>query len=74
MEEDGREVRSVVTEHKWQEGDLVVTEVKDLDAKDMCGGPQQQSTSSVVSELTNGDLNVFNGSVYLEVVCGSFSF
>ncbi|XP_014510319.1 ubiquitin-like-specific protease ESD4 isoform X2 [Vigna radiata var. radiata] len=58
--EDGRDVRSVVTEHKWQEGDLVVTEVKDMKAKDVRGGPQQQSTSSVVSELTNGDLNVVN--------------
>ncbi|KAK7387910.1 hypothetical protein VNO78_22708 [Psophocarpus tetragonolobus] len=60
VEEDGREMRSVVTEHKWQEGDLVVTEVKDLDAKGMRAGIQQQSTSSVVSELTNGDLNVVN--------------
>ncbi|XP_047171108.1 ubiquitin-like-specific protease ESD4 isoform X1 [Vigna umbellata] len=58
--EDGRDMRSVVTEHKWQEGDLVVTEVKDLKAKDVRGGPQQLSTSSVVSELTNGDLNVVN--------------
>ncbi|KAL5163456.1 Kinesin-like protein KIN-13A [Glycine soja] len=68
VEEDGREVRSVVTEHKWQEGDLVVTEVKDLDAKDMCGGPQQQSTSSVVSELTNGDLNVVNAEKMLDIL------
>ncbi|KAK7363573.1 hypothetical protein VNO77_05720 [Canavalia gladiata] len=55
--EDGRgEVRSVVTDHRWQESDLVVTEVKDLDAKVMQGGYQQQSTSSVVSELTNSNL------------------
>jgi len=58
--EDGRDVRSVLTEHKWQEGDLVVTEVKDLEAKDVRGGHQQQSTSSVVSELTNGHLNIVN--------------
>lgn len=63
VEEDGRE-------HKWQEGgDLVVTEVKDLDAnKDMHGVPQQQSTSSVVSELTNGDLNVVNAEKMLDIL------
>ena len=63
VEEDGRE-------HKWQEGgDLVVTEVKDLDAnKDMHGVPQQQSTSSVVSELTNGDLNVVNAEKMLDTL------
>ncbi|XP_020227059.1 ubiquitin-like-specific protease ESD4 [Cajanus cajan] len=69
VEEDGREVRSVATEHKWQEGDLVVTEIKDLRAKDiMQGGPQQQSTSSVVSELTNGNLNVVDASKMLETL------
>ncbi|KAL9284955.1 hypothetical protein ACSQ67_024671 [Phaseolus vulgaris] len=58
--EDGRDVRSVVTEHKWQEGDLVVMEVKDSEAKDVRAGHNQHSTSSVVSELTNGDLNIVN--------------
>ncbi|TKY54157.1 Ubiquitin-specific protease ESD4 [Spatholobus suberectus] len=68
VEEDGREGRSVVTEHKWQEGDLVVTEIKDLDAKHMRGGPQQQSTSSVVSGLTNGNLNVANAAKMLDTL------
>ncbi|CAJ1941004.1 unnamed protein product [Sphenostylis stenocarpa] len=74
--EDGREARSVVTENqwqrvtenKWQESALVVTEVKDLDTKDVRGGPQQQSTSSVISELTNGDLNVVNAVKMLDTL------
>ncbi|RDY04669.1 Ubiquitin-like-specific protease ESD4, partial [Mucuna pruriens] len=70
VEEDGREVRSVVTEHVWQEGDLAVTEMKDLDAKDviMHVAPQQQSTSSAVSELTNGNLNVVNAVKMLDTL------
>ncbi|XP_027329293.1 ubiquitin-like-specific protease ESD4 [Abrus precatorius] len=66
--EDGREVRSPMTDHKWQESDLVVTEIKDLDVKVVNGGPQQQSTSSVVSELTNGNLNAVNAAKMLDTL------
>ncbi|KAJ7955108.1 ubiquitin-like-specific protease ESD4 [Quillaja saponaria] len=52
--EDGREGRSVVTDQWWQETDATVVGMQDLDPKVQDGGIQLQSTSSVVSELTNG--------------------
>ncbi|KAI4317587.1 hypothetical protein L6164_025448 [Bauhinia variegata] len=56
--EDGREGRSVVTDHGWQVSTGVVAEVQDLDDKLTDGDLQLQSTSSVVSELTNSNLKV----------------
>ncbi|KAK7264642.1 hypothetical protein RJT34_32251 [Clitoria ternatea] len=66
VREDGGEG----TGHKWQESDLVMTEVKDLDAKVIVvhDGTQQQSTSSVVSELTNGDLNAVKAAKLLDTL------
>nr|KYP58102.1 Ubiquitin-like-specific protease 1 [Cajanus cajan] len=74
FEDKGKEVIELDTDSpkgmvSEDSGDLVVTEIKDLRAKDiMQGGPQQQSTSSVVSELTNGNLNVVDASKMLETL------
>ncbi|XP_028751657.1 ubiquitin-like-specific protease ESD4 isoform X2 [Neltuma alba] len=56
--EDGLVGRSVVTDQRRQGSAGPVIEIQDSEIKVGDGGIQQQSTSSVVSELTNSNLKV----------------
>ncbi|KAK4265766.1 hypothetical protein QN277_026779 [Acacia crassicarpa] len=68
--EDGREGRSVVTDQRRKGSAGPVIEIQDSEIKVGYGGLQQQSTSSVFSELTNSNLKMDDarkslGSLYL---------
>lgn len=66
--EDRRERHSVVTDQGRQGSAGLVIEIQDLETKVVDGGLQQQSTSSVISELTNSNLKVDNASKSLETL------